>query len=875
MSDTQHLIKKLSVISLCIGLAGCGGGGSTTTTNQNSVDVAAPVSDWSLVWSDEFDGSAVDTNKWTINVDCNGGGNAEKQCYSDDAANVFVSDGTLRLVAMPAEEGAALPYTSGKIDSKMKGDFKYGRFEMRAKLPSGQGSWPAFWMLPTDEVYGGWPHSGEIDIVESVNLKTVADDGTVESHVYGTLHYGYSWPDNQRSGAAYQMSEANPADDFHIYAFEWQEGEMRWYIDGYLYQTQLASETRVNSKGEVVGLAHQGWFAEYFDQGSGEPIIDYKAPYEQTFYMLLNNAVGGNWPENVNDLGVDADAFAATQTFEVDYVRVYECAINPQTGAGCETVRAGYKEEKSDERPDGALVLGKAPVPALPGSGDTPATNLVLFVDEQNSDWPIWDCCGGSTPTVETDDAEHGAVVEFVIGAAPTVMGFLANEGVTYDGSGMVDSGTVEFDMKVVTSPGPDTGWKFKIESLGAATAVELDLTESLEGQAVETGVWQHYTFKVSDLAEAGLDVSAINVLMIFPAWGTGEGAVYRVDNMQISQPNAGSGPSVVLFDEGSNIDWPMWDCCGGSTPVEVVDDAVHNVVAEFSIGSAPTVMGFLAAEGKEFDASAIVANGTVAFDLKMVSAPGPDSVWKFKIESVGASTAVELDLSASVEGHVPVLDQWQRYTFKISDLAAAGLDVSAINVVMIFPAWGTGEGAVYRVDNAAISAPSASAGPELIVYDNAVNPQWPSWDCCGGSTPTEQTDEDAAHGQVTEFSIGASPTVMGFLAAEGAEFDASAITANGVVEFDLKVMTSPGPDTAWKFKIESVGAATAVELDFTDSSEGAAPVTGQWQHYTYKLADLAAAGLDVSAINVMMMFPAWGTGEGAVYRVDNVRVGD
>jgi hypothetical protein len=115
----------------------------------------------------------------------------------------------------------------------------------------------------------------------------------------------------------------------------------------------------------------------------------------------------------------------------------------------------------------------------------------------------------------------------------------------------------------------------------------------------------------------------------------------------------------------------------------------------------------------------------------------------------------------------------------------------------------------------------------------------------------------------------------MGFLAAEGSEFDASAITPNGVIEFDLKVMTSPGPDTAWKFKVESVGAATEVEMDFTNSNEGVAPVTGQWQHYTYKLADLAAAGLDVSAINVMMMFPAWGTGEGAVYRVDNVRIGE
>ena len=209
-------------------------------------------------------------------INCNGGGNNEQQCYTDAAENSYIADGVLHIVALPAEDGADKPYTSARLNTKYKADFKYGRIEMRAKLPSGQGSWPAFWMLPTDEVYGGWPKSGEIDIMEAVNLKVAAKDGSVESNVHGTLHYGREWPDNESSGKAYSLPDGvNPADDFHTYAIEWQEGEIRWYVDNYLYQTQRQSKVRYNSKDEAVGLAHRGWFAEYFDQGSGELTTDW------------------------------------------------------------------------------------------------------------------------------------------------------------------------------------------------------------------------------------------------------------------------------------------------------------------------------------------------------------------------------------------------------------------------------------------------------------------------------------------------------------------------------------------------------------------------------------------------------------------------
>lgn len=705
VAKTQGMIIKMKQIStftallMAAGLAGCGGS-STTNSDFASVDIEQPVSDWQLVWSDEFDGDSIDNSKWTHEINCSGGGNNEQQCYTDSADNSFVADGNLNIVALPAEDGAPLPYTSARLNTKLQGDFKYGRFEMRAKLPQGQGSWPAFWMLPTDEVYGGWPKSGEIDIMEAVNLKVADADGNEEARVHGTLHYGRDWPDNSSTGKEYSLPDgANPADDFHTYAIEWQEGEIRWYVDGYLFQTQMASEVRYNNKDQAAGLIHRGWFSEYFDIATGELETHWDAsPFDQRFHLLLNLAVGGNWPSNVNNTGIDAAAFAEGQSYIIDYVRVYQCSLNPETGKGCETVRQGYKDEET-------LSIGAAPIPVAPSGV---AQNLTIFADEVNPAWPAWDCCGGTTPTVETDDAEHGAVMEFVIGAAPTVMGFNTLQAGTpapFDASPMLTTGSVSFDMKLVTAPAnPASVFKFKIESGGASTAVEVDLSTGNGGLEPVVGEWATYTFSLQSLADAGLELSAIDVLMVFPAWDTGNGAVYRLDNVEISQPL----PSLVLFEDQANVDWPMWDCCGGTVPTEEMDDADHGLTAQFVIGATPTVMGFKPVDGSgiQFDASLLLSEGAVQFDMKLVTAPAnPASVFKFKIEANGASSAVEVDLSSGNGGLEPVVGEWATYTFSLQSLADAGLDISAIDVIMVFPAWDTGNGAVYRIDNAKITA--------------------------------------------------------------------------------------------------------------------------------------------------------------------------
>ena len=880
LKAAKNITQLLAVLST-ITLIGCGGSSAETETKPDKIDPQQPVSDWAMVWSDEFDGEAINTQNWTHEVNCAGGGNQEKQCYTDSAENSFIQDGMLNLVALPAEEGAALPFTSARMITRYKADFKYGRIEMRAKVPSGQGSWPAFWMMPTDEEYGEWPRSGEIDIFESVNLGVAGADGNVESNIHGTLHYGKSWPNNSSSGKAYSLADGvNPADDFHTYAIEWQEGEIRWYMDGYLYATQRQSKVRYNSKDEAVGLAHKGWFTEYFDQVSGELETHWDtAPFDKDFYLILNFAVGGDWPENVNNLGVDATAFHADNKFEVDYVRVYQCQSDLETGKGCETVRPGYDSF------DDALVEGKAPVPLPPSDGV--AKNIAIFDGSLEANWTAWDCCGGTTPAIIAD-ADKGDVVQFNINDNNgTVLGFSTRDGhfpadftgvsAPFDASPLLDlNGTLSFEMKVVTAPTSATTWLLKAESGdGGPNTGDVALNTSIEGLDPVVGEWQTYTFSLATLQEKGLDLSAIDVVMIFPAWATGEGAEYLITNLAI-EGDVGASPELVIFADDENPSWPLWDCCGGSTPTVELDDDAHGNVAQFSIGSEPTVMGFISRDPNTttpapFDASAILSNGVIQFEMKVTAMPG-DAAWMFKVESDNNASFAELPLTDSVEGVAPASGQWQTYTYNLADLADAGLDVSAIDVLMIFPAWGAGEGAIYLVDNVKVYDPTAVAGNNVIFAD-APATGWTIWDCCGGSTPTLEND-DTAHGVTAEFVIGSQPTVMGLLADDGVFVDASALLANGVVQFELKVITAPNnASAAWLFKIESDSAATSAELALNTSLEGADPVVGEWQTYTFPLQTLFDAGLDISFIDVLMIFPAWGAGEGAVYRLDNIMI--
>jgi beta-glucanase (GH16 family) len=241
---------------------------------------------WRLVWSDEFQGNSLDYSKWGIEVNAFGGGNNELQMYTDRSQNVRVEQGCLVLEARhdrPNIMGTQREYSSGRVRSKHRGDWKYGRIEVRAQLPQGRGIWPAIWMLPTHEKYGGWAASGEIDIMELV--------GHQPNQVLGTLHYGGGWPDNRHSGKAYALPSGSFADGFHTFAIEWEKGEIRWFVDEQQYQTQTQ-----------------------WDSSGG----DFPAPFDQPFHLILNIAVGGKLPGPPN-----ADT-TFPQQMRIDYVRIYQ-----------------------------------------------------------------------------------------------------------------------------------------------------------------------------------------------------------------------------------------------------------------------------------------------------------------------------------------------------------------------------------------------------------------------------------------------------------------------------------------------------------------------------------------------------------------------
>ena len=318
---------------------------STDIVGSDSEDpttVSLVSEQWQLIWQDEFNDNNIDLNKWSFEVNCFGGGNDEQQCYTDRENNAFVEQGILKIVALKEnftgpvahdddanynpKNTRTLPYTSARLRSKNKGDWTFGRFEIRAKLPQGQGTWPAIWMLPTDWAYGGWAGSGEIDIMEAVNLKTQSDENGAtsrqeESRIHGTLHYGRAWPDNVYSGKEFHLPVGiNPADGFHEYAVEWQDGEIRWYVDDIHFATQRET----------------GWYSQYMNDDALLINGEGSAPFDQKFHLLLNFAVGGNWSAMVNDKGIDDSVFP--QSLEIDYVRVYECSVSTSTGAGCETM---------------------------------------------------------------------------------------------------------------------------------------------------------------------------------------------------------------------------------------------------------------------------------------------------------------------------------------------------------------------------------------------------------------------------------------------------------------------------------------------------------------------------------------------------------
>jgi len=230
-----------------------------------------------LVWSDEFETGALDQTKWTYELGGGGWGNNELQAYTNSNENVFMNGGNLVIQARRQQSGNNA-YTSGRLITKGKQSFQYGRLDIRAKVPKGKGVWPAIWMLGSDIDQNNWPICGEIDIME---LR-----GSQPKELLSTMHYGTSTADHRYKGITKQLSE-NLSDDYHIFTVIRSKDQLRFFLDGQIYYTFTGSDA--------------------------SPF-----PFNNPFFVILNVAVGGNF---------DGDPDASTvfpQQMQVDYVKYFQ-----------------------------------------------------------------------------------------------------------------------------------------------------------------------------------------------------------------------------------------------------------------------------------------------------------------------------------------------------------------------------------------------------------------------------------------------------------------------------------------------------------------------------------------------------------------------
>jgi beta-glucanase (GH16 family) len=276
-------------------------------SDHDDVAIGTPtdpaISGMNLIWQDEFSGTALDTNKWNyetgyyITNDPNswGWGNAELQHYTNSTQNVFVQDGKLNIRALndvrsfPQDPNRYAQYSSGKINTKDHMTLQYGRVDIRAKLPTGNGLWPALWMLPEDSVYGAWAASGELDIMEA--------KGRLPGTTSGAVHFGGQWPVNRYIAGEYHFPQGQTfASDYHVYTMIWEEDNVKWYVNGEFF----------------FKVSREQWYSVAAPNNPN-------APFDQPFYLIMNLAVGGHFDGGLTPSPSDIPA-----TMQVDYVRVYK-----------------------------------------------------------------------------------------------------------------------------------------------------------------------------------------------------------------------------------------------------------------------------------------------------------------------------------------------------------------------------------------------------------------------------------------------------------------------------------------------------------------------------------------------------------------------
>lgn len=500
-----------------------------------------------LVWADEFNGTQLDLTKWEpqIGDGCAEGicgwGNNELQYYQ--AENAVVNNGTLKIIAKK-ERVKSKAYTSARLRTKDLANFTFGRFESRIKLPAGQGLWPAFWMLSTNEPYGGWPQSGEIDIMELI--------GQDPETMHGTIHYGDPYPNNQFQGTHFDLYDGSTfADDFHVFAVEWEPGIIRWYVDDILYQTLTSSD-----------VAPSNWPFDASNQ----------------MHFLLNVAVGGNWPG-------DPDATTPFPSqMEVDYVRVYDTNFGPSiSGDRLIPYQSSGEVYAINNAPGGATFSWTVPAGAtiVSGAGTSSITvdwgdtggdvvcdvitsciskqyavgvtvepNYLYGFSFENFDDPANLTLNTTTGTLtEVSNPDQSGINTSGLSAEYIRNNQEQYDVISYATSSIADASLYEtrnkkFYMDVLTQAPVGTEIFIQLESSTAATASNYPSGRHSRyvGTVTNNGEWERIVFDYLDSPDGGTPDNSVDQIILLFASNSLTGDTYHWDNFDSYQADDGSG---------------------------------------------------------------------------------------------------------------------------------------------------------------------------------------------------------------------------------------------------------------------------------------------------------------------------------------------
>lgn len=400
---------------------------------------SAAADSWRLVWSDEFDGAGLpDATRWSYDVGGGGWGNAESQFYTDKRTENARQEGGHLVIEARRESWESRSYTSARLVTRGKGDWLYGRVEVRALLPKGRGVWPAIWLLPTDWKYGDWPKSGELDIMENVGY----DPDRIHSNIH-TQAYNHSIGTNKGNNRLV----SSPSENWHVYRMDWYPDRVEYYIDD-----------------EVLFV--------FRNEGTGSAVW----PFDQRFHLILNIAVGGSWG---GSQGIDDVIFP--QSMRVDWVRVYQQDENAPTTLTTKTVGQGRVEvspaKASWERTETARASA---VPATgwtfarwAGGGTRADTSVSMSADRNLEAWfrPANDLL------VDGEFAAGGAGWD-----GPNYLGTASGSGSRSGGAvkaGVVSGGTERWNVQLLQSGfGLETGRTYAVRfTAKASVARSIDVS--------------------------------------------------------------------------------------------------------------------------------------------------------------------------------------------------------------------------------------------------------------------------------------------------------------------------------------------------------------------------------------------------------------